>query len=61
MLEETDLFYLEQASQIFQIVLVAQESTSRQITLLQLSWAEDEGKSSAIITLPQALTTEEAT
>lgn len=49
MLLKTDPFYLEQASQIFQIVLVAQkESTSRQITLLQLSWAEDEDETLAI-------------
>jgi hypothetical protein len=57
MLEQTDLVYLEQESRIFQIVLVAQESTSRQITLLHLSWAEDEDKSPATITLAQALTT----
>jgi hypothetical protein len=49
MLEKTDPFYLEQASQIFQIVLVAQkESVNHQITLLQLSWAEEEDESLAI-------------
>ncbi|KAG9229409.1 hypothetical protein BJ875DRAFT_523413 [Amylocarpus encephaloides] len=45
MLARTDPFYAEQASQIFQIVLAAQrDSASRQITLLQLSWAEDEDR-----------------
>jgi len=60
MLQKTDPFYLEQASQIFQIVLVAQkESTSHQITLLQLSWADEEDKSSAIGALFQPLTEQE--
>ncbi|KAH6664614.1 small s protein [Halenospora varia] len=62
MLLKTDPFYLEQASQIFQIVLVAQkESTSCQITLLQLSWAEDEDETLAINASLRALTTEEIT
>jgi len=62
MLERTDSFYLEQASQIFQIVLVAQkESTSHQITLLQLSWAEDEDPSAAISAPLRPLTMEEVT
>lgn len=48
MLEKTDPFYLEQASQLFQIVLTAQkESVNHQITLLQLSWAEDEDEALA--------------
>lgn len=60
MLERTDPFYLEQASQIFQIVLVAQkESASHQITLLQLSWAEDEDPSAAINASLRPLTKEE--
>ncbi|KAF4637877.1 hypothetical protein G7Y89_g222 [Cudoniella acicularis] len=60
MLIKTDPFYLEQASQIFQIVLVAQkESTSRQITLLQLSWAEDEDESLAINSSLRPLPTNE--
>jgi hypothetical protein len=62
MLERTDPFYLEQASQIFQIVLIAQkESTNHQITLLQLSWAEDEDHSAAINASLNSLTTEEMT
>ncbi|EPE30296.1 P-loop containing nucleoside triphosphate hydrolase [Glarea lozoyensis ATCC 20868] len=49
MLEKMDPFYLEQASQIFQIVLIAQkESVNHQITLLQLSWAEEEDESFAM-------------
>jgi hypothetical protein len=60
MLQRTDPLYLEQASQIFQICVVAQkESTSRQITLLQLSWAEDRDESLALKASLRPLGTEE--
>lgn len=42
MLKHTDPFYHEQASQIFQIVRVAKDRSPEQVTLLTLSWAEDE-------------------
>ena len=59
MLEHTDPFYHEQASQIFQIVRVAQKrSTGDKITLLNLSWAEDEDETLAI-TAPLRHFTEE--
>jgi hypothetical protein len=60
MLEKTDSFYLEQASRIFQIVLIAQkESVNHQITLLQLSWAEEEDESLAINATLRAMTEDE--
>lgn len=60
MLRKTDPFYLEQASQIFQIVLTAQrESSNHQITLLQLSWAEDEDEQLAITTSLRTLSDEQ--
>lgn len=60
MLRKTEPFYLEQASQIFQIVLTAQrESSKHQITLLQLSWAEDEDEQLAITTSLQSLSDEQ--
>jgi hypothetical protein len=60
MLEKMDPFYLEQASQIFQIVLIAQkESVNHQITLLQLSWAEEEDESFAMNATMRPLTEDE--
>lgn len=42
MLKHTDSFYHEHASQIFQIVRTAQERSPNSLSLLKLSWAEDE-------------------
>jgi hypothetical protein len=59
MLEHTDPFYHEQASQIFQIVRAAQKRSSDKVTLLNLSWAEDEGETLAENAPIQPLTNEE--
>lgn len=42
MLKMTDPFYHEQASKIFQIYRAAQQHCPSQLTLLSLSWADDE-------------------
>ncbi|CAH0002558.1 unnamed protein product [Clonostachys byssicola] len=42
MLQMTDPFYHEQASKIFQIYRAAQQQCPSQLTLLSLSWADDE-------------------
>lgn len=42
MLKHIDLFYRVQASQIFQIVRLAQKHSPESVTLLNLSWADDE-------------------
>ncbi|CAH0045286.1 unnamed protein product [Clonostachys solani] len=42
MLQMTDPFYHEQASRIFQIYRAAQQQCPSQLTLLNLSWADDE-------------------
>ncbi|OBS20396.1 hypothetical protein FPOA_06767 [Fusarium poae] len=47
MLITTDPFYHEQASQIFQIVRAAQRRSPNRLTLLNLSWADDEDESFA--------------
>jgi hypothetical protein len=59
MLKHTDSFYYEQASQIFQIVRSAYNQSPDGLTLLNLSWADDEDEGLAEKSSIQPLTCEE--
>ncbi|KAH8803347.1 small s protein, partial [Xylogone sp. PMI_703] len=59
MLKHTDPFYYEQASQIFQIFRVARKYSPDKVTLLNLSWAEDEDETLAETTPIRPLTYDE--
>ncbi|RDW60295.1 hypothetical protein BP5796_11901 [Coleophoma crateriformis] len=59
MLKHTDPFYDEQASQIFQIMRVAQKGSPDRVTLLTLSWADEEDENLAENASIRPLTEEE--
>jgi len=59
MFSTTDPFYHEQASQILQIVRVAQQHSPNRLTLLNLSWADDEDENLAVNAQIKALTDDE--
>lgn len=59
MLKHTDPFYHEQAAQLFQIFRASQRSSPEMITLLNLSWADDENENWAENAPIQPLTKEE--
>ncbi|RDW84270.1 hypothetical protein BP6252_01860 [Coleophoma cylindrospora] len=59
MLKHTDPFYDEQASQIFQIMRAAQKGSPDKVTLLTLSWADEEDENLAENAPIRPLTEEE--